>query len=107
VKTQIFIYYSGNIFLIVSNNFDQIAQDHPKAIQLYTLAIEKNPNEASYYGNRSLAYVKSEFYGYALQDANKSLEIDPKYIKGYYRRAAANLALGKFKIALKDYDYVR
>ena len=44
--------------------------------------------------------------GYALNDANKSLELDPKYIKGYYRRASANLALGKFKNALRDYEYV-
>jgi serine/threonine-protein phosphatase 5 len=41
-----------------------------------------------------------------LNDANKSLELDPKYIKGYYRRASANLALGKFKNALRDYEYV-
>jgi serine/threonine-protein phosphatase 5 len=77
-----------------------------KAIELYTKAIECNPNEASYYGNRSFAYIKSEFYGYALQDANKSIELDPKYIKGYYRRASSNLALGKFKVALRDYETV-
>lgn len=81
-------------------------QNFAKSIEFYTLAIENNPNEASYYGNRSFAYIKSEFYGYALIDANKSIELDARYIKGYYRRASANLALGKFKLALKDYEYV-
>jgi tetratricopeptide (TPR) repeat protein len=38
-------------------------QNYAKAIELYTIAIEYNPNEASYYGNRSFAYIKSEFYG--------------------------------------------
>jgi serine/threonine-protein phosphatase 5 len=50
--------------------------------------------------------LKSEFYGYALDDATKAIDIDHKYIKGYYRRGSANLALGKFKLALKDYEYV-
>ena len=37
--------------------------NYSKAIESYTKAIEKNPNEAAYYGNRSFAYIKSEFYG--------------------------------------------
>ena len=85
-------------------NFSE--QNYAKAIELYTFAIETNPYEASYYGNRCFAYIKSEFYGYALADASKSLELDKNYIKGYYRRASSNLALGKFKLALKDYEYV-
>lgn len=81
-------------------------QNFSKAIEFYTQAIEFNPKESSYYGNRSFAYIKSEFYGYALADANKSIELDPKYVKGYYRRASSNLALGKFKLALRDYEFV-
>ena len=34
------------------------------------------------------------------------VEIDKNYIKGYYRRATSNMALGKFKAALKDYETV-
>lgn len=76
------------------------------ATDFYTQAIELNPFIAAYYGNRSIAYLRSECYGYALNDATKALHIDNKYIKGYYRRAAANMALGKFKLALKDYETV-
>jgi serine/threonine-protein phosphatase 5 len=32
--------------------------------------------------------------------------IDPKYIKAYYRRGSANYALGKLKLALKDFKAV-
>jgi tetratricopeptide (TPR) repeat protein len=62
---------------------------------------------AIYYSNRSMAYLKKELYGLALEDAEKSLQLDSTYVKAYYRRASANMALGKFKLALKDYDTVR
>lgn len=83
------------------------AKDYENAVKYYTQAIELNPTNAIYYGNRSLAYLRTECYGYALADATKSIELDKKYIKGYYRRATSNMALGKFKAALRDYETVR
>lgn len=53
-----------------------------------------------------MAYLKKELYGLALADANKALELDANYVKAYFRRASSNMALGKFKLALKDYDMV-
>ncbi len=80
---------------------------YEQAIELYTRAIEIDQDEPSYYGNRSIAYLKEELYGAALEDASKAIELDKAYVKGYYRRATANMALGKFKLALKDYETVR
>ena len=37
---------------------------------------------------------------------NSAIELDPKYTKGYYRRASANMAMGQFSKALKDYESV-
>ncbi|GAB1291620.1 Serine/threonine-protein phosphatase 5 [Apodemus speciosus] len=82
------------------------AKDYENAIKFYSQAIELNPNNAIYYGNRSLAYLRTECYGYALGDATRAIELDKKYIKGYYRRAASNMALGKFRAALRDYETV-
>ncbi|KAL1512939.1 hypothetical protein ABEB36_002438 [Hypothenemus hampei] len=81
-------------------------QDFNTAIELYTKAIEKNPYLAVYYANRSFAYLKTECFGYALSDASKAIELDKTYVKGFYRRATANMSLGKWKEALKDYEYV-
>lgn len=78
-----------------------------QAIEYYTKAIEVNPSVAVYYGNRSIAHLKMESYGYALADASKALELDKMYLKGYYRRASANMALGKFKLALRDFESVK
>lgn len=73
---------------------------------MYSKAIEANPTVAIYYANRSLAYLRTESFGYALSDASKAIELDKTYIKGYYRKAAAHMSLGKFKLALKDFEYV-
>lgn len=81
-------------------------QDYSGAIELYTKAIEINPYVAVYYGNRSISYLKTECFGYALSDASKAIELDKTYVKGYYRRAAAYMSLGKFKLALKDFEAV-
>lgn len=51
------------------------------ALSLYTKAIELNPTVPAYYGNRSFCYIKTEYYGCALEDANKALELDKKYVK--------------------------
>uniref|UniRef100_A0A8B9HP98 protein-serine/threonine phosphatase n=1 Tax=Astyanax mexicanus TaxID=7994 RepID=A0A8B9HP98_ASTMX len=88
-----------------ANNYFK-EKDYENAIKYYTEALELNPSNAIYYSNRSLAYLRTECYGYALADATRALEIDKNYIKGYYRRATSNMALGKFKAALKDYETV-
>lgn len=54
---------------------------YTEAIEFYTKAIELAPTVVSYYGNRSIAYLRTEAFGYALQDASKSLEVDKNYIK--------------------------
>lgn len=81
-------------------------QDYEEAINLYSKAIELNPNVAIYYGNRSMAYLRTECFGAALCDATKAIALDRNYVKGYYRRAEAYMSLGKFKLALNDYQSV-
>lgn len=79
---------------------------YAQAADLYTKAIELNPNNAVYHANRSIANLRQENFGYALADASKAIECDAAYTKAYYRRAAAHMALGKYKLALRDYERV-
>ncbi|PVD32323.1 hypothetical protein C0Q70_07756 [Pomacea canaliculata] len=81
-------------------------EEYDQAIKFYTDAIERNSGVAAYYSNRSFAYLRTECFGYALADADKAISLDKSYIKAYYRRASAKMALGKFKEALKDFEYV-
>jgi serine/threonine-protein phosphatase 5 len=80
------------------------AEKYDKAIELYSKAIELNPHNAVLYANRSITYLRTECFGYALKDSSKAIEVDKTYLKGYYRRASAYMALGKYKLALKDYE---
>eukprot|EP00123_Amoebidium_parasiticum_P015548 comp23027_c0_seq1/m.36795 comp23027_c0_seq1/g.36795 ORF comp23027_c0_seq1/g.36795 comp23027_c0_seq1/m.36795 type:complete len:493 (-) comp23027_c0_seq1:71-1549(-) len=77
-----------------------------EAADLYSEAISLNPFVAAYWTNRAFAYLKSEAYGYALIDANKAIELDKTFVKGYYRRATTNFALNKYKESLKDFKTV-
>jgi serine/threonine-protein phosphatase 5 len=51
--------------------------------------------------NRSFAQFKLENYGFAEADAAKAIELDPTFVKGYYRRGSALIAMGKLKEAIK------
>lgn len=83
------------------------ANKFAQSIDLYSKAIDLNSQNAVYWANRAFAHTKLEEYGSAVQDATKAIEIDPTYSKGYYRRGAAYLAMGKFKDALKDFQQVK
>lgn len=54
---------------------------YDEALSLYTKAIDLNPQVPAYYGNRSFCYIKTEYFGSALEDANKAIDLDKKYIK--------------------------
>lgn len=90
----------------MQHNLTFSEQNYNAAIDLYTKAIEKNPKNAVFYANRSISNLRLENFGYALSDASTAIKLDPTYVKAYYRRAAAHMSLGKYKNALKDFEYV-
>lgn len=87
------------MFVFADKNYD-------KAIELYTKAIDAAVPNAVYYANRSLAHLRQESFGFALSDGELAVKADSGYLKGYYRRAAAQMSLGKFKQALTDFEFV-
>lgn len=92
----------------IANDFFKLGR-YQEAIDSYTKAINAGNDDKSVapcYGNRSFAACKLELYGMAITDANKALSLDPTYIKAYYRRAAAFMALNQPKKALEDFKKV-
>lgn len=59
--------------------------NHGKAIEYYTYATEMDPTNHIFFTNRSNAYFKMKNYDKSLRDANKSVKLNPKWAKGYYR----------------------
>lgn len=93
--------------LVLKNQGNQaLAAGHfSEACDLYSQAIDIHET-AVLYSNRSMAQLKQENYGLAIADADMAIELDPTYIKAFYRRASGNFALGKYKVALKDFRAV-
>jgi len=62
--------------------------------------------KAIYLCNRSLTNIKQDNYAIALFDAKDCIKNDPTYVKGYYRRGSAYVALGQLDLAVKDFKQV-
>ncbi|EGC38861.1 hypothetical protein DICPUDRAFT_45625 [Dictyostelium purpureum] len=77
-------------------------QKYDLATELYTKAIKYYPT-AILYSNRAFSNFKREYYVNALQDATISHQMDPNYIKAYYRLGSAHLALGNYNEAKKNF----
>ena len=73
-----------------------------EAVKCYSGGIEADsePFElAKLLANRSAAYGRLGNLEAALADGKRAVEIDPSYIKGYFRATKAHMALGQFRRA--------
>lgn len=71
--------------------------------RLYTEAISVDPDCVTLYSNRSAAYLRADSKSKALWDAQKCIELDPTFIKGYSRLGAAQQSLGRFADAIETF----
>lgn len=56
------------------------------------------------HNNRGNAYASRGQYGLAIQDYNKSIELNPNYAKPYNNRGVAYQKSGEYDAAIKDFD---
>jgi Flp pilus assembly protein TadD len=82
---------------IKNNNFQ-------KAVNALNKAIEKEPNNPTYYSDRGVCYYHLEMKEQALTDMNKSVELDPEYSYRYSSRAYIKDSMGDVKGAVEDYE---
>ena len=78
-----------------------------KAVEHFTNAIDLAPDtemQKLLYSNRSAAYLKLKQNSQALSDANKCIELDQKWTKGYARKGDVLYAEKKYADAYNAYN---
>ena len=74
-----------------------------KALKEYNEAIKLCPRDHTLYSNRSACYTELKQYTAALIDGHKCTQINPDWVKGYYRTGLALFKLGWVQEARKVY----
>ncbi|XP_055298215.1 stress-induced-phosphoprotein 1 [Sitodiplosis mosellana] len=80
------------------------AEKFDDAIQAYTEAINLDSKNYVLFSNRSAAYAKAGKYELALEDANKTIELNPTWPKGYSRKGSALSYMQKYVEAFEVYQ---
>uniref|UniRef100_A0A336KDY4 CSON015246 protein n=1 Tax=Culicoides sonorensis TaxID=179676 RepID=A0A336KDY4_CULSO len=74
-----------------------------EAVLHYSHAIKLSPKDPILYSNRSLAFLKINQLYYAHEDAEKAIELDENWAKGYFRKAEVLFAAGQYDTSLLSY----
>nr|KYP55391.1 Heat shock protein STI [Cajanus cajan] len=78
-------------------------QKYPEAIKHYTEAIKRNPKDHKAYSNRAACYTKLGAMPEGLKDAEKCIELDPTFSKGYTRKGAVQFFMKEYDKAMETY----
>ena len=66
--------------------------------------MELNQEQADTYYYRGFAHSKNDEFDLAIEDYNKTIELDPKYAQAYNNRGLAYYNKNKLDLAIKDYN---
>ena len=73
-----------------------------EASELYDVLIERNPRNAGLLRERAEVYYFANRFGAALDDINKSIDLDPRECYSYVLRAQIRYAKGDKEYARRD-----
>ncbi|KAG8345630.1 putative Ankyrin repeats (3 copies) putative Ankyrin repeat [Trypanosoma vivax] len=75
--------------------------ENVKAAKFYGLAIRMDSKNHIFFSNRAAAYFNQHHYSGAYWDAVRCVTLAPQWPKGYFRKAATELAMKKYEESLK------
>ena len=79
--------------------------NYQSAIKFFDEAIEKDSENHVLYSNRSAAYLSSGEGQKALEDADKCIDLEPTWAKGYGRKGAALHMLKKYDDSIASFEH--
>ncbi|GMN32636.1 hypothetical protein TIFTF001_003768 [Ficus carica] len=79
-------------------------QKYPEAVKHYTESLKRNPKDPKAYSNRAACYTKLGALPEGLKDAEKCIELDPTFSKGYTRKGAVQFFMKEYDKALETYQ---
>lgn len=79
-------------------------RNYTEALRHYTEAISITPESETLYSNRSAAYLSLERLSFALNDAKRAVELNPKWAKAYRRKASVLDAMKRYQEARIVYE---
>ena len=77
------------------------------AIEWYTKAIDEDPNveaAAAIYSNRCASWQGLNNHLKAIEDAESCVRVRPNWLKGHFRKAVSQEAMGQVDAALKSFE---
>jgi len=91
---------------LVAQTQQALAFRYPEAIAKYSDAMRRDPTSATPYSNRAACYQKLMEWQLALKDAETCVTMDPKFVKGWSRKAAIHLFLKEYHKSMDCYNMV-
>ncbi|CAJ1966738.1 unnamed protein product [Cylindrotheca closterium] len=79
------------------------SKEWPKAVAEYEEAVKRAPKNAAIRNNLSAALCKIMDFNGARREAEKALEIDPKYVKAWARKGDIEMVMKEFHKAMDSY----
>ncbi|XP_041477657.1 dnaJ homolog subfamily C member 21-like [Lytechinus variegatus] len=92
--------------LAVKGNEMASEGNYHAAIKFFSKAIDLNPLDFRFFGNRSFCYDHLQMYDHALSDADQAILLDKTWPKGHYRKGRALSGLKLYTNAEASFEHV-
>lgn len=78
--------------------------DFPGAIKEFDEGLRRDPTSTALYSNRCAAFIKLMEPAQGIKDANRAIELDPKFVKAWARKGTCHQMMKEYHKAIEAFD---